>query len=116
MDRGDHGEPGERYIAAGTNLTNRELVEVIRRVSGMRKPMVKLPLTAARTVARVMDAHARRTGAPPLLAREMFEYSVRPAFFRNDKARRELGAEFRPIEQTIHDAIAYFRGRGLIAA
>ena len=30
------------------------------------------------------------------------------------KASVELGATFRPIEETIRDAIAYFRKRGLI--
>lgn len=112
----DEGKKGERYIAGGTNLTNEELVDTIQRVAGTSKPKVKLPLPVARTVASGMDVAARTTGMAPLLAKDFFEYSLKPSFYRNDKARRQLGATFRPIDETIRDAIAYFRGRGLIAA
>lgn len=110
------GKKGERYLACAHNLTNQELVEAIQREAGTNKRLLKLPIPVARAIAQGMDLVARRTGKPPLLALDFFEYSLRPSFYRNDKARRELGAEFRPIEDTIRDAIAYFRGRGLIAA
>lgn len=112
----DEGAPGERYIAGGTNLTNEELVDTIQRVAGTNKPKVKLPLPVARAMANAMDLAARKAGVAPLLAKDFFEYSLRPSFYRNDKARRELGATFRPIDETIRDAIAYFQDRGLIAA
>jgi len=108
------GVKGERYLAVAHNLTNEEFVRAILSASGTRRPLVKLPVGVARTVARAMELNAHRTGTPPLLARTFFEYSLRPSFYRNDKARRELGASFRPIEETIRDAIEYFRGRGLI--
>ncbi|MBX3271425.1 MAG: NAD-dependent epimerase/dehydratase family protein [Sandaracinaceae bacterium] len=111
-----YGAKGERYVAAGTNLSNQEFVETIRKVAGTKKPLVKLPVTLASTVATGMDVAARVTGQPPLLAKDFFRYSLRASYYRNDKARRELGATFRPIEETVADAIDYFRGRGLIAA
>ena len=112
----ERGKPGERYIASGTNLSAGEFVELIQRESGQNKRMLRLPTPVARTIAVAMDKNARRTGEAPLLARDFFEYSLRPSFYRNDKARRELGATFRPIDETIRDAIAYFRARGLITA
>jgi dihydroflavonol-4-reductase len=111
-----HGAAGERYLATGANLSNAELVDLIQRESGQHKPTVKLPLPVAHGIAKAMDVRARRTGEPPLLARDFFLYSLKPCFYRNDKARRELGATFRPIDETIRDAIAYFRERGLIEA
>jgi dihydroflavonol-4-reductase len=110
------GKRGERYLATAHNLTNKEFVEAIGRAAGTSRPLLKLPLPVARTVARAMDIQARRSGKPPLLALEFFEYCLKPSYYRNDKARRELDAHFRPIEDTITDAIAYFRRRGLIAA
>ena len=110
------GKKGERYLATGINLTNEELVQTIQREAGTDKPLMRLPVPIARTVAKAMDVAARKTGEPPLLAKEFFEYSLRPSYYRNDKARRELGATFRPIEDTVRDAIEYFRGRGLVPA
>ncbi|MEZ4337717.1 MAG: NAD-dependent epimerase/dehydratase family protein [Sandaracinaceae bacterium] len=110
-----HGKRGERYLAAGTNLSNLELVETIRKVAGTNKPLVRMPVAVASGVARGMDVAARITGKPPLLAKDFLHYSLKASYYRNDKARRELGATFRPIEETIADAIEYFRDRGLIA-
>lgn len=112
----EKGESGERYLAAGTNLTNEELVDTILRVSGQTRRKVKLPRSLARGLAKGMDVAARKTGTRPMLAREFLEFCLRPSFYRNDKARVQLGASFRPIDDTIRDAIEYFRGRGLIAA
>jgi dihydroflavonol-4-reductase len=110
----EKGRRGERYIATAHNLTNEELVRAILRASGRSRPLVKLPLPVARAVATGLDIAAKRTGTPPLLAREFFEYSLKPSFYRNDKAKKELGATFRPLDETLRDAIAYFRQRGLI--
>ncbi len=110
------GKKGERYLATAHNLDNQEFVKAILDASGKSRSLVKLPVGVARTVARAFEAAAKRTGKPPLLARDFFEYSLKPSYYRNDKARRELGATFRPIEDTIRDAIEYFRGRGLITA
>lgn len=108
------GAKGERYLATAHNLTNQELVRAIDRVTGRSRRMVHLPVAAARAIAIAMEAQARRTGQPPLLARHFFEYSLRPSFYSNAKSVRELGATYRPIEETIRDAIAYFRGRGIV--
>ncbi len=108
------GRRGERYLATAHNLDNRELVDAIQRVAGRSRRAMKLPVPIGRTIAKAMDVQARRTGNPPLLALEFFEFCLKPSYYRNDKARRELGATFRPMEETVRDAIAYFRQRGLI--
>jgi dihydroflavonol-4-reductase len=64
-------------------------------------------------MARRMEARAEKTGKPPMLARAMFEYALRPNFYSNRKAVDELGATFRPIDETIRDAVAWFRARGM---
>jgi hypothetical protein len=61
-----------------------------------------------------MEARARRSNKEPPLPKLFFEYSLKPSYYRNDKAVRELGAKFRPMDETLRDAIAYFRERGAI--
>ena len=48
------------------------------------------------------------------MTRAFFDYSVRPSFFDNRKSVTELGATYRPIEDSIRDAVEYFVGRGLL--
>jgi dihydroflavonol-4-reductase len=108
------GRKGERYLAVAHNLTNRELIDAIDRVTGRKRPVVNLPIPVARGIAVLMEARAKRTGRPPPLARTFFEYSLRPSFYSNEKSIRELGATYRPIDETIRDAVAYFRARGMV--
>ena len=110
------GTKGERYLAVAHNLSNEELIRAIDRVTGRKRSTVKLPVNVARGMTIAFEAHAARTGKPPLLARDMFEYSLKPAYYANTKSVRELGAAYRPLDETIRDAVEYFRARGLITA
>jgi len=104
-----HGKSGERYVAGAHNLSNRELIEAIQNVCGRRRRLVKLPVKVARAIARGYAFQARRTGEDPLFSRDFFEYSLKPSYFDNHKVVTNLGVRFRPIEETISDAVAYFR-------
>jgi len=106
------GKAGERYLATAHNLSNKQLTEAIDRVVGRKRRLMKLPTGVVRTVAKAMEARATRSGKKPMLSRDMFEYALKPAFYSNNKATVELGATFRPVEQTIGDAVDYFVGRG----
>ncbi|MBZ0118718.1 MAG: NAD-dependent epimerase/dehydratase family protein [Sandaracinaceae bacterium] len=110
----EHGKKGERYLATAHNLTNEEFVDAIDRASGRKRPKLGLPVSVARGVAVAMGLQSKRSGKPPMLSRDFFEYSLKPSYYSNVKAVRDLGARFRPIDETITDAIAYFRERGLI--
>lgn len=108
------GKKGERYLATAHNATNADLVIAIDRVTGRKRRMVKIPVAVARTLARGMEAQAARTGKAPLLSRDFFEFSLVPSFHDNAKSRRELGATYRPLDESIRDAVAWFRERGMV--
>lgn len=109
------GRPGERYLATAHDLTNQQLVGAIDEAAGRTRRQLQVPVSVARAVTVAMEGRARRTGRPPLLSRDFFEYSLKPSFFSNRKAREELGATFRPLGETLHDAIAYFREHGKLS-
>ncbi len=108
------GTAGQRYLATAHNLSTKDLVLTIDRVTGRKRRVIKLPVAVARAVARAMEARALKTGKPPMLARDMFEYTLRASYYDNRKSKDELGATYRPVEQTIEDAVDYFRGRGMV--
>jgi dihydroflavonol-4-reductase len=108
------GQRGERYIASAHNLSNAELAQAIERGTGRGRTVRTLPVTAARAIVRGFELQSRVTNEPPLLARTFFEFTLKPAYFSNEKAKRELGATFRPIDESIRDAVAWFRAHGMI--
>jgi len=108
------GKPGERYLATAHNISNKDMIETIDRAVGKKRRLVKLPTPLARAMATAFEIQARRTGKAPLLARDFLEYSLKANYFSNRKTVDQLGASFRPIDETIKDAIAYFRERGMV--
>ncbi|MEB2310696.1 MAG: NAD-dependent epimerase/dehydratase family protein [Sorangiineae bacterium] len=110
----EKGRAGEMYIATAHNLSNLELLQAIDRAAGRSRRYLRLPVAVARSAIVAMDRSARRTGKEPLLSLSFFEYSLKASYYTNAKAIHELGATFRPVGETIRDAIDYFRGRGLV--
>lgn len=110
----EKGKGGERYVATAHNMTNRELVERVFIALGRRPRLTKMPNAIARSAIRALEKRAARSGGEPPIAAPMFEYSEIPCFYSNQKAKRELGATFRPIEDTLRDAVEYFRTRGAL--
>lgn len=110
----EKGRAGQRYIATAHNLTALELMQAIDDAAGRSRRYVKVPTGVARGIVKAMEANARRTGKEPLLSRSFFEYSARPCYYTGKRAERELGARYRPLSETLRDAVAYFRERGLL--
>jgi dihydroflavonol-4-reductase len=110
----EKGKAGERYIATSHNLTTLEFLQAVDRAIGRKRRYFKIPVGLARRVVVAMEAQAKKTGKEPMLSRNFFEYSLKPCYYANDKARRELGVTFRPLDETLRDAIAYFEERGLV--
>ena len=108
----ERGAPGERYLATAHNLSNKDFFQTIARIAGTGQRFPWIPTRVARGYIRLLAAIAIRRGQDPLLSPAMFDYSCRPPYFDNRRSIEELGASYRPIEETIEDAIAYFRARG----
>jgi dihydroflavonol-4-reductase len=100
----EKGEVGERYILGGRNFTFDRLFADFARISGRERLPVKVPAVPTALALEIMT-RARL----PLLAISPDE--VRSAglwwTYRNTKARKELGFEPRPHEETIEDAVRW---------
>lgn len=110
----EKGRAGQRYLATAHNLSALQLMQAIDKAGGRTRRYFKVPEGVARAAVLGFEAQARRTGKPPLLSRNFFEYSLKPSFFSARKSERELGASYRPLAETLRDAVEYFRGRGLL--
>lgn len=111
------GQPGAVYAATAHNLDNRAFLRAILDAAGRDsdKRLVKVPGGVMSRLARAMEALAIRKGEEPDMTAAMLDYSRVPLYVDNRRSIDELGATYRPIEETIHDAIADFSQRGLIA-
>ena len=107
----ERGRAGERYIVAGRPATLLEISETLERVSGVPGPRLRLPYLPMLSFAYASKFFGRITGAPVLVTPEAIRTLQEGYDMSSEKAVRELGVSFRPLEATLRDEVAWFRAR-----
>ena len=97
------GKVGERYILGGRNFTLDRLFADLSRISGVAPPPLKLPTRVAVAGAEAASRVGLRAPSPPAEIVSASQWWT----YRNTKARRELGFEPRPHEETLEDAVRW---------
>ena len=105
----ERGQRGARYILGNTNLTMRELLELVAQVSGRSAPRMRLPYPVALGLAYadlLVSALRRGRTRVPLegvrTAREI-------RFASSARAIRELGLPQTPLRTAIEKAVRWFQ-------
>jgi len=99
----EHGEPGERYILGGENLTWPQLVDRVAELSGVHYPVMVIPPEIA-WLGRVREA----LGVPGPMSVEGYELMGQDWRFSSHKAERELGYRPRPLDATLGETIDWY--------
>jgi dihydroflavonol-4-reductase len=102
---------GQKYIAGKHQLTFGEINQMVRDISGVRLPMMRLPNWLAMTNARLLTWLADAIKKPPLWGLAMDQARTMKEGVRADgsKAERELGITYTPIRQAVEEAIKSYR-------
>jgi dihydroflavonol-4-reductase len=101
----ERGQPGERYIIGGENMSIRHMLTVVARQAGRRPPWVRLPM-------RLVELAGIVAGRLGILGGDMLQ-AIR--YFQpldTSKARAELGLTSRPFADTVRDALVWFHEHG----
>ncbi len=106
---GERGRPGQRYILGARNMTLREILETLARLSGRTAPRVRIPYAAAWVYGAAGTAWARVTGREPRASLDAVRMSRKKMFVRTGKAERELGFQPGPVEEALSRAMEWFR-------
>ncbi len=107
----ERGRPGERYILGGDNLTVKQLAELTLQLLGKRTSIMKLP----KSVIRGMASAASFARIPLPFNPKVIPYATRYWFVNNQKARAELGVQFRSAQDTLGPTVQWLREAGHIA-
>ena len=110
----EKGRPGERYILGNQNLSLREILELLGRISGRPAPRMKIPRKAALVLAAFSTGISHFTRRPPRIPWEAVRMTRKKMFFDSSKAVRELGLPQRPVEQALAKAVEWFRSNGYV--
>jgi dihydroflavonol-4-reductase len=105
------GRRGERYIVSGRYASLADVAQTVERVAGVPAPKVRLPFVVALTCAWVAQTYAQLTGTPTVVTVNGIRSMHDHIDLWSAKAERELGATFRPLENTLRDEVAWFRAQ-----
>jgi nucleoside-diphosphate-sugar epimerase len=115
----DRGRRGERYLAAGRNMTMSTLAPILEAATGVKAPTRRIPMRLLYLIAAVNEAWAAITGRPILLSLAMVRLMAsedRRTTFDHSKRESELGLHFRPVEETLRDEVGWYRNHGWLPA
>lgn len=106
----ERGRIGERYILGNRNLTLREICDILSPLTGVKAPTVKLPWRAVLPLAHlnkwIADYVTHTTPRIPLEGVRMAKYRMH---YDCSKALRELELPQTPIENSLENAVKWFR-------
>lgn len=108
----EKGRVGERYILGNRNLTLKEILEMLARISGRPAPQLRLPRSVALGLAILSTGISAITRRPPRIPLEGVRMTRKRMFFDSSKAVRELGLPQRSVEAALSKAVHWFRANG----
>ena len=111
----EKGRSGERYILGGENLTLKQVLDKLGKITGLPSPKVKLPYVVAFAAGFVDEAiTGRLLNREPRATVDTVRMGRKKMFASSDKAERELGWKIVPVEDALRRAAEWFRGNGYV--
>jgi dihydroflavonol-4-reductase len=111
----EKGKSGERYILGGEDLTLKQILDKLAKLTGLRSPTVKLPYIFAFAAGVVDEAI---TGGllhrEPRATVDTVRMGKKKMFASSAKAERELGWKLVPVEDALRRAVDWFRANGYV--
>ncbi|WP_319452701.1 MULTISPECIES: NAD-dependent epimerase/dehydratase family protein [unclassified Mycobacterium] len=106
----EHGKVGERYLISDKMISNADVVRIAADAAGVPAPTKALPLAMSWAMAVLGSAKARFKGTDELLSIGSLRLMRAEAPVDCSKAKRELGWEPRPVEESIREAARFWVG------
>jgi len=104
----ERGRKGESYLAVGANVPYAEVLRIMARKAGKAFVPFAVPPFLLVAAGALAEAFSRLTRKRPLITSAYGRLSGWTAYYSSEKSRRELGATYRSLEDTIGDACAYY--------
>src|SRR2546421_61729 len=112
---GGKGKVGERYLLGGENLTLKQLLDTLARITGLRAPSMKIPHGVALGAAYASTIFSRMIGKEPGIPIEGVKIARHMMFVDCSRAQRELGFKAGPVAAALERAVRWYEANGYIA-
>jgi dihydroflavonol-4-reductase len=111
----ERGKSGERYILGGEDLTLKQILDQLGKITGLPSPRVKLPYVFAFAAGVVDEAiTGRLLHREPRATVDTVRMGKKKMFASSSKAEHELGWKIVPVEDALRRAVEWFRANGYV--
>ncbi len=112
----EKGKIGERYLLGGENLTLKQALDTLARLTGLPAPKLKIPHALALGVAYAETAFSRLIGREPQIPVEGVKIAAHVMFVDCTRAQRELGFKSGPVVDALERAVRWYEANGYVSA
>jgi dihydroflavonol-4-reductase len=110
----EKGEVGERYLLGGENLTLKQLLDTLSRITGLPAPRLKIPHGLALGVAYANTVFSRLLGREPGIPIEGVQIARHMMFVDCSRAQRELGFKAGPVSAALERAVRWYEANDYV--
>jgi dihydroflavonol-4-reductase len=112
----EKGQQGRSYILGGMrDVTMKEIVDICLKISGKKALLLKVPPKVFEAVGYAMEMYADFiSGEAPMITSRAAKANVLGLKTDCSRAIMELGYTSRPLEESIRDALDWFRSNGYL--
>jgi len=110
----EKGRVGERYLFGAENLTLKELLDTLAKLTGLAAPSMKIPHGLALGVAYLETGFSRLLGKEPQIPVEGVKIAQHKMFVDVSRAQRELGFRPGPVAAALERAVRWYQANGYV--
>ena len=112
----EKGRVGERYLIGAENLTLKQLLDLLARITGRPAPRLKIPHGVALLAAYADTFLSRLRGREPQITVEGVKIAQHMMFVDCSRARLELGFAPSPVAAALERAVQWYEDHGYVKA
>jgi dihydroflavonol-4-reductase len=111
----ERGKIGERYLLGAENLTLKQLLDTLAKITGLPAPRLKIPHGVALGVAYAETAVARLFGREPSIPVEGVKIAHHNMFVDCSRVQRELGFAPGRVAAALERAVRWYEANGYVS-
>ncbi|HEY1472048.1 MAG TPA: hopanoid-associated sugar epimerase [Candidatus Acidoferrum sp.] len=112
----ERGKAGERYLLGAENLTLKEMLDTLAKITSLPAPGMKIPHGVALGVAYVESTLSRLVGREPQIPVEGVKIAQHKMFVDCSRAQKELGFQPGPVAAALERAVRWYQANGYVKA
>ena len=111
----EKGKKGEIYHVTGSFHTMQDITTILSELTGSKKPWCTIPTDILFPFVPIMSLVSALTGTPQKITKNsLATLKYGPKHMTYQKAKTALGHESRPLNETLHDLIDWFKKQKMI--